>query len=153
VCTTGAVVEQVAGFSLTEYPPDGKGEDELDFETKLLKYDRRGGFVLALVSEEEQNCSSSTRLREDMLHIWLRRMESLGGQTLLERHGASSSFGQNHVEECSDPDGEGVMNNKLSSTLVKPSFASDRRIVRLVIARIFADILQAKFREQLLQQK
>ena len=71
-------------------------------------------------------------LQEDMLEIWLLRMKSLGGGVLLER--AASSKG----EDDGDPDGP-------TTAGATPSFASDRRIIRLVIARIFADVLQEKY--------
>ena len=66
-------------------------------------------------------------------------MKTLGGPTLLER-GKSTS---NKDDDNDDPDGPA-----LESKSATPSFASDRRIIRLVIARIFADLLQAKFLEQ-----
>ena len=121
-------MEQVAAFNLTEYPPDGRGSMELDFEQKLLIYDRRGGFTLPMVSEEGI-------LQEDLLEIWLRRMKALGGSVLLER-------GQSTKGEEGDPDGP-------TSASARASFASDRRVIRLIIARIFADLLQEKFLEKL----
>ena len=125
-------MEQVAAFQFTEYPPDGRGSMEIDFETKLLTYDRRGGFVLPLVSDDGE-------LQEDLVQIWMRRMESLGGPTLLERGPSKPKDGDQ--EDDDDPDGP-------TSALAKPSFASDRRIIRLIIARIFADLLAAKFLEK-----
>ena len=125
-------MEQVAAFQFTEYPPDGRGSMEIDFETKLLTYDRRGGFVLPLVSDDGE-------LQEDLVQIWMRRMESLGGPTLLERRPSKPKDGDQ--EDNDDPDGP-------NSALAKPSFASDRRIIRLIIARIFADLLTAKFLEK-----
>lgn len=124
--STGAVVEQIAGFKYTEYSADCRADPsvELDFETKLLTYDRRGGFTLPLVNEQGV-------LQEDLLQIWLRRMETLGGPKLLERGPSTSSEG-------GDPDGP-------TSVAAKPSFASDRRVIRLIIARIFADMLQEKY--------
>jgi hypothetical protein len=125
-----AVVEQVAGFVHTAYPPDGRGTVELDFEALLL-YDRRGGFTLPLVTEEGV-------LSEDKVQVWLHRMASLGGPVLLER-GPSST--RHHKEEADDdPDGP-----VLQRSGAKPSFASDRRIIRLIIARFFADVLMEKF--------
>ena len=120
----------MAGFKLTGYPPDGRGSMELDFEQKLLTYDRRGGFTLPLVSEENDGV-----LQEDLLQIWLQRMKALGGPVLLERGKSGSQ----------DNDGDADGPTSLATTSAKPSFASDRRIIRLVIARIFADLLQEKF--------
>lgn len=99
---------------------------EVDFETKLLSYDRRGGFVLPMVSEDGL-------LQDDLVEIWLPRMKALGESVLLER-GASSR------DEADDGDPDGAM-----AVGATPSFASDRRIIRLVIARIFADVLQEKY--------
>eukprot|EP00977_Amphora_coffeiformis_P017787 scaffold5920_cov172-Amphora_coffeaeformis.AAC.3 len=129
---SGAIVEQVAGFHLTQYPPDGRGAAERDFETKLLIYDRRGGFMLPMVSEEGD-------LQEDLVNIWFRRMQTLAGAVLLER-GTSSSKADGDEEEDGDPDGPTTKD-------ATPSFASDRRVIRLVIARIFADMLQEKYLE------
>lgn len=140
---TGAVVEQVAGFKLTEYPPDARGSMELDFEQKLLIYDRRGGFTMPIVSEDDGV------LQEELLQIWLRRMKALGGPKLLER-GQSSSATKSSGETNDDDDDEGDPDGPtpVESKSATPSFASDRRIIRLVIARIFADLLQGKFLEQ-----
>ena len=127
-------MEQVAGFKLTEYPPDGKGSMELDFEQKVLLYDRRGGFILNLVSEQ------SSSLNKDVLEMWIRRLETLGGSVLLERKSSSTSpEGNSNNVNDDDPDGPTAVSS------AKPSFASDRRIIRLIIARIFADMLQKKY--------
>ena len=134
------MVEQVAGFKLTEYPPDGRGSMELDFEQKLLIYDRRGGFTMPMVNQEGV-------LQEDLLQIWLERMKTLGGPPLLER-GKSTSNKDSNGEDDDDPDGPAT-----ESKSATPSFASDRRVIRLVIARIFADLLQAKFLEQQKEQE
>lgn len=135
-------MEQVAGFKLTEYPPDARGSMELDFEQKLLVYDRRGGFTMPIVSEHDGE------LQEELLQIWLKRMKALGGPKLLERGQSSSatkSNGETNDEgDEGDPDGPTTVESKSAT----PSFASDRRIIRLVIARIFADLLQEKFLEQ-----
>jgi len=146
-------VEQVAGFKLTEYPPDGRGDVERDFETKLLSYDRRGGFVLPLVSEDGV-------LRDDMVDVWLRRLSTLGGPVLLERGASSSSSSNpskmiaskgaaNHEgnDEGDDDDDDDDVDGMAMTKGATPSFASDRRIIRLVIARIFADTLQEKYLE------
>ena len=133
----------MAGFKLTEYPPDGRGSMELDFEQKLLVYDRRGGFTMPIVSEGEDGV-----LQEELLQIWLKRMKALGGRKLLERGQSSStnksSDGTEDNDDEGDPDGPTAVQSKSAT----PSFASDRRIIRLVIARIFADLLQEKFLEQ-----
>ena len=131
------MVEQVAGFKLTEYPPDGRGTIELDFEQKVLVYDRRGGFTLSLVSEDGV-------LQEELLDMWLARMKSLGGPVLLERGKSMTpkTNGDDENDEEGDPDGPSEAS---AGSSAKPSFASDRRIIRLIIARVFADWLQEKY--------
>jgi hypothetical protein len=116
------VIEQVAHFNLSEYPDDGRGEIELDFE-KHLRYDRRGGFVL--LGDEGANVAD----------VWWKRMESLAGPKLLDRGQAVSD----------DADEDEVP--KAKSTI--PSFRSDRRIVRLLIARYWADLLQKRYETHL----
>lgn len=118
-----AVMEQVAGFELTKYPPDGRGDVELNFEG-ILKYDRRGGFTLVLTNDDV--------LLERNLDSWLARMESLGQAKLLER-GKSPADSDEGDTDIASPQ------------TARTSFQSDRRIVRLLIARFFADIHQEKF--------
>lgn len=121
-----AVTEQVAHFQDTKYPPDGRGDSEISFE-KTLYYDRRGGFTLKIVDKEGN-------LKVDIIHIWLKRMESLGGPILLERtpKKTDNDEGADDAEED-------------SKNAAKPSFRMDRRVVRLLIARSWADALMRKF--------
>uniref|UniRef100_A0A7S2Y8X8 Uncharacterized protein n=1 Tax=Entomoneis paludosa TaxID=265537 RepID=A0A7S2Y8X8_9STRA len=132
-----AVIEQVAGFPLTEYPPDGRGSVEIDYEG-ILTYDRRGGFTLPLVQEDGET------LMEENLEIWLTELQNIGspGKQLLQR-GISSAKKDGGHEDDEDGDADGP-----TKDAAKTSFASDRRIIRLIIARIWADLLQEKFREQ-----
>lgn len=112
------VLEQVAYFDITGYECDGRGGPEINFEGSL-KFDRRGGFTLADLGSEE------TKTR------WLLRHRALGGPKLLDRN-----------ERMVDEDDQ--ENDKVEAPS-KPSFRSDRRIVRLLIARHFADMLQRLF--------
>jgi hypothetical protein len=123
-----AVTEQVAHFKVTNYPFDGRGTDEINFE-KILVFDRRGGFTLRDASDE-------TREK------WLLRHKSLGGPKLLERNAKKSA---DYDSDNEDDDGEEKEegNNGVNSDV--PSFRSDRRIIRLLIARCFADTLQEAF--------
>eukprot|EP00522_Entomoneis_paludosa_P008232 CAMPEP_0172455390 /NCGR_PEP_ID=MMETSP1065-20121228/12042_1 /TAXON_ID=265537 /ORGANISM="Amphiprora paludosa, Strain CCMP125" /LENGTH=280 /DNA_ID=CAMNT_0013207851 /DNA_START=21 /DNA_END=863 /DNA_ORIENTATION=+ len=132
-----AVIEQVAGFPLTEYPPDGRGSVEIDYEG-ILTYDRRGGFTLPLVQEDGET------LMEENLEIWLTELQNIGspGKQLLQR-GISSAKKDGGHEDDEDGDADGP-----TKDAAKTSFTSDRRIIRLIIARIWADLLQEKFREQ-----
>lgn len=134
-----AVTEQVAHFELTQYPNDGRGQAELEFE-KHLTFDRRGGFTLKDLD------STMTR------NAWLLRHETLGGPKLLERNplsrrttvvatpldGESSSDDEEEKEEE-------VPENNPRTGVPTPSFRSDRRILRLLIARHFADVLQRAY--------
>jgi len=123
-----AVTEQVAHFEVTCYPPDGRGEAELGFE-KCLSFDRRAGFTLTSVDSDE------TKRR------WLARHKALGGPKLLERNPKRSSDDDDEEEgENADID-----DNQGASAGDTPSFRSDRRIVRLVIARHFADVVQRAY--------
>ncbi|GKY90644.1 hypothetical protein MPSEU_000037800 [Mayamaea pseudoterrestris] len=131
------VMEQVAFFSLTEYGPDGRSADELAFEQQLLQFDKRGGFVLKLLNDDG---SSS----EELLNMWLQRIKSLGGPKLLDR-GPSK---EDEAEEGFDADAGPSINTKTEQQAsTGASFQSDRRIIRLIIARFWADLLMDKFAE------
>lgn len=132
-----AVVEQVAGFPLTAYPPDGRGDAELDFETQLLTFDRRGGFTMKLVEDD------GVTLNRDKLTMWIQQLRNIGspGKQLLQRKASPSSSSSNK-EDDDEGDADGPITSR-----AKTSFASDRRIIRLLIARKWADLLFAKFKE------
>ncbi|KAL7561195.1 hypothetical protein ACA910_004121 [Epithemia clementina (nom. ined.)] len=155
-----AVIEQVANFPLTEYPLDGRGSIETDFE-KLLIYDRRGGFTLPLfLSDDNDNEADVGTVNERALKVWLNQMEhSVGssGQQLLVRGTGSSNppvagrqaNNSNDDNDESNENEDGDPDISIRKTpQAQTSFASDRRIVRLVIARIWAELLESKFLEQ-----
>ena len=122
-----AVTEQVAHFRVTNYPVDGRGTAEIDFED-ILVYDRRGGFTLRDASEETRD-------------KWLVRHKTLGGPKLLERNARK-------IVDSDDEnsDNEEEKEEEISGTNPDvPSFRSDRRIIRLLIARAFADTIQEAF--------
>jgi len=123
-----AVTEQVAHFKVTNYPFDGRGTDEINFE-KMLVFDRRGGFTLRDASDE-------TREK------WLLRHKSLGGPKLLERNAKKSA---DYDSDNEDDDGKEKEEENNGVDPDVPSFRSDRRIIRLLIARCFADALQEAF--------
>lgn len=127
-----AVTEQVAHFEVTKYPVDGRGEAEISFED-ILGFDRRGGFTL----KEDT---------EDTRRKWLIRHKTLGGPKLLERNAKkitnNNKDSDDEEEEDDDHDKEEEGGGTTSSV---PSFRSDRRIVRLLIARFFADTLQQAY--------
>lgn len=119
-----AVAEQVACFDKTAYEPDGRGEIELHFEEYLI-FDRRGGFTL-------KDLTYDGRLNSKVLSVWLRRMQALGGPKLLDR-GPST--------------GDSEDDRSAARGKATPSFASDRRIIRLLIAKLWAEFLQKKYLE------
>jgi hypothetical protein len=145
LCT---VLEQVAAFDLTQYPPDGRGEVELNFE-RILYHDRRGGFTISLLSTTTTSSSSSGDGRawnEEHLNIWLERMKSLGGPKLLERGPPSTSTTHNNDAKDGDAGGDADdVDGPTGTSTAKSSFQSDRRIVRLLIARYWANIFQQKY--------
>jgi hypothetical protein len=165
LCT---VLEQVAAFDLTQYPPDGRGAVELNFE-RILYYDRRGGFTLNLLrstssSNDDKNKNANTPGRrqwnEENLNIWLEQMKSLGGPKLLER-GPSTATSRCRAatdenenddgdvdgaeEHGGDTDGPISTAQQQQQQQSKTSFQSDRRILRLLIARYWADVFQQKY--------
>jgi hypothetical protein len=121
------VIDQVANFKVTGYGVDGRGEPEINFE-KWLMFDRRGGFTLAYLD--------SRQTKKD----WLLRHRTLAGPKLLDRNAKK--------EHDEDNDADSGSEKKIETSEI-PSFRSDRRIIRLLISRHFADILQRVFlREQ-----
>jgi len=153
LCT---VTEQVANFKGTELPWDGRGDAELAFEQALV-FDRRGGFMLR-VKQTDGTVDTS------VLQIWLDRMKSLGGPKLLERappkHNPKPKVDSDDEEDEGDID-EGL--KKLSTgdneeedvdePSSGPSFRADRRIIRLMIARYWADQMMKKFLAEQSQQQ
>lgn len=125
-----AVTEQIANFNITGYPTDGRGQAEVGFE-EILIFDRRGGFTLKNLDSAETRDS------------WLVRQEALGGPKLLERN-AKKTASQDDSDEESGSEEE-VKTTTNQGTPPAPSFRSDRRIVRLLIARHFADVLERAF--------
>jgi hypothetical protein len=127
-----AVCEQVAKFKDTKYPTDARGESETAFE-KEVYYDRRGGFTIKIVNKEGE-------MQEDILTIWLNRIKSLGGPVLLERTPKQVDSGTGGADEVEDKNAP------------KPSFRSDRRIVRLLVARFWADALIKKYKASMVSE-
>ena len=125
-----AVTEQVANFPLTGYPTDGRGSAEVGFE-EILTFDRRGGFTLKNIDSDETK------------QLWLDRQKALGGPKLLERN--AKKVTNESDDESGEEEEEATTPSESPAT---PSFRSDRRILRLLIARHFADVLErAYFKE------
>ncbi|CAB9502325.1 expressed unknown protein [Seminavis robusta] len=144
LCT---VVEQVANFPATQLPTDARGESETNFEQSLV-FDRRGGFTLKLKQKDGS-------LNADVLQIWLDRMKSLGGPKLLERAPPKKkvvvdSSDEEEEDDDGDVDAGGLKQQDdpdEDEPASGPSFRSDRRIIRLLIARYWADQMMKKFLE------
>lgn len=127
-----AILEQVAFFDMTGYPNDGRGSDEIQFE-KILAFVRQGGFTIkGLVVDGS--------ISREVLNFWLNRMKSLGGPKLLQRESKTNSENEEGIQDEADYAGKTV--GKSSA-----GFASDRRVIRLIIARFWANSLQKKFLE------
>lgn len=141
-----AVVEQVAFFELTSYPPDGRGCAELEFE-RALKFSRQAGFTISNL----ESTDGQDTLRSDVLEMWLDRMKSLRGPKLLERGSRSTNYTTRNDEGSSSGDdgnsSEGGADDpdEKETQAGGAGFASDRRIIRLLIARYWADIVQKKY--------
>lgn len=127
-----AILEQVAFFDMTGYPKDGRGSDEIEFE-KSLAFVRQGGFTL-------KNMVVDGTVSKEVLQVWLNRMKSLGGAKLLQRASEKADENQEDVIDQGGVDDAGKVLGKSSA-----GFTSDRRVIRLVIARFWATSLQKKF--------
>lgn len=146
-----AVVEQVANFAITGYSPDGRSDAELRLEEKLA-FDRRGGFLLRIARRNEET-KKFTEMNEDVLDALLDIMESLGGPKLLHRAPKKDVVGgdENDEEEKGDADADADANANADADAADDneagtSFRSDRRIIRLIIARYWADRIIDKCR-------
>lgn len=161
LCT---VVEQVANFPATQLSVDARGTTgEVAFEENLV-FDRRGGFTLKnLVVKQPQStdgaeatAANNKVINDKVLQIWLDRMQSLGGPKLLDR-AAPVKRKKNGDDSSSDEEDDGDADDGLKTSRDEddapdpndpsagPSFRADRRIIRLLIARYWADQMMAKF--------
>ena len=132
---------------------------EIEFE-QLLTFDKRCGFTLKnLLIEKDGDGTNEKVVNRDVLDVWLVRHKSLAGPKLLDRNykekkktksdnGEDGEDGEDNDNENDDND-DGENGGGESSTNVESkvtaSFRADRRIVRLVIARIWANNLQAAY--------
>jgi hypothetical protein len=158
-----AVVEQLSNFHHTGYgvdapPPGCNGgggvdDDEELFET-VLNYNSWGvqGFNLDVATNILlEDSEEEWKVNEETLDIFLKRMVSLAGPTLLARAAkvvTDDDDDDNTNDNSSDDDGTEMDNGQKSETSSnnKPSFRSDRRVARLMIARYWADRLIEKYR-------
>jgi hypothetical protein len=141
-----AALEQIAYFDLTEYESDGPTDSvEREFESVLV-FDKRRGFTLKDFEVMDPTGLSQSSV-DDVLDVVLRRFESLGGPTLLERPRRRRKNGNDDDDSDDDPDNAVADSSDTSIVASEPSFQSDRRILRLFIARYFADQLKTKYAE------
>ncbi len=132
------VIEQVANFGLTKYDNDGRGEEEIAFE-KMLTFNRRGGFMLGMVKDDAE-------IDEEVLLMFCSVMKTLGGPKLLQRGPSSTNRGDDGEEDGGDGGGADEPIKEDSKEGSGPSFRSDRRIARLIIARYWADQIISKYK-------
>ncbi len=168
-----AIMEQVAHFPETKYPFDSLRSSENDQSAELrfeqtLQFDRRSGFTLPILPATSTT-ESTTSI--DVLQILLDRIRTLGNTKLLSRGTTTTTTPLNYdndkEEEVDDevdddvdgptnrrltvePLGTTMANTSLSSSSTKcgiptPSFQSDRRMIRLILARYWADILIQRY--------
>jgi len=130
-----AVTEQVANFSATSYEMDGIGSNEVEFEDELI-FDKRGGFTLKILNQDKT-------VNEETLQVLLNRIQSLGNGKLLDRGVSTRILRDDDEDDDSGADEPDVVQE--SEKAAKPSFRSDRRIVRLLVARYWADALKKKY--------
>ena len=105
-----------------------------------MKYDRFGGFVVEIANEVEDG---TLEMNNDVLRVFTSTVKSLGASKLLHRGPSTSKPGDAEAGGADDTDRENE-NGKAG-----PSFRSDRRIARLLIARHWADQIISKYRESI----
>lgn len=127
LCT---VIEQVASFKKTGYGTDARGPAEKDFEEALI-FKRQCGFTLPIENEDG--------IDDCVLNTFIDMMMSLSGPKLLLR-GPKTSTDANEDEDNAAQAGE-----EMAIGSRCPSFRSDRRVLRLLIARYWADRIIEKF--------
>lgn len=146
-----AIIEQVAHFHLTNYPIDASTTDttEINFEN-ILGFNRYSGFNIDFTNDDNTN----NKIDYDTLQIWMERMKSLCGPKLLAR-GTKNNIDNDNKNMDDDNDNDEI--DGPSSSIKKESsaassaaagssgFQSDRRMIRLIIARYWADLLIQKY--------
>jgi hypothetical protein len=131
-----AVTEQVANFQLTNYETDAVTEEEADFED-MLYFNPADGFMLVMQED----------IKVDVVEAFLQYMIKLGGPKLLFTRASSHPDPSNDSNsKIPTEDGDGDAAETYSEG---PSFRSDRRIVRLLIGRYFADRIIDQYTESL----
>lgn len=124
-----SVIDQVANFPLTKLPPDSVGIEELQFE-RMLKFNRFGGFILNIIEKDEND--DKLKINTDVLNSFVSIMASLGGPRLLERDSSRTK------QKDEDRNADEIIEKNVGK---KHSFRSDRRLVRLIISKFWADCI------------
>lgn len=141
-----AQVEQVANFKLTGYPVDARsgfgGNNYEEIFEKELSFVKVGpGFCLKIVKGKDDDLE----VDEEVLLMFLRRMVSLSGPTLLTRAVKCSYNDEGDTKHDNESEGDADGASEKSESNVT-SFRSDRRVIRLLIARYWADRLIDKYK-------
>lgn len=136
-----AVTEQVANFGITKYETDARGEIEIAFEKDLV-FSRRGGFMLK-IAKPSADKPGELVIDEAVLKMFVAVIRGLGGPKLLNRGPSTSKNKQNQGQDEEKEDVKTGIEEE--ENVANPSFRSDRRIVRLVVARYWADQLINKY--------
>ena len=124
-----AVSEQLEHFNVTglgiDAPNDGSvtSQSEVDFE-KDIQFDSKRGFYINIATISGNSDDNEYTINNLVLEHFLHRMVTLAGPTLLT---------------CSDK------NNSNNSN--EPRFHSDRRIIRLIIAKYWAEKIIDRFQQ------
>ena len=148
--------EQLANFKVTKYPVDARSNSGADNEEVLfekeLKYLKIGpGFTLDVVTKNpSDNCGDGgLSINNDVLLVFLQRVVSLAGPTLLARAGKVHKDDDNDDDDDDDDDDDVDRDTPVGSETENnvTSFRSDRRVARLLIARFWADSLIELYKE------
>ena len=141
-----AVTEQVANFGVTKYDVDARGDKEIAFE-KSMVFSRRGGFMLNIAKKSKEK-PEELEIDEEVLKMFVEVMKGLGGPKLLHRGPSTTKKttdeeGKNDVSDEKEEDAPVGIEEE--EDVAQPSFRSDRRLARLVVARYWADQLISKY--------
>lgn len=142
------VVEQVANFPKTKYGVDARcnedGDNTEEIFEKELRFQKVGpGFCLNIINDTDGT------VNDEVLTKFLQRMVSLAGPTLLAR-APKVSHDNDDDDEGSDGGGEadGGASEEINAETNTPSFRSDRRVARLLIAKYWADRLMELYKQE-----
>lgn len=131
----------MANFKITGYGVDARGDDLEERFEKVLKFKKVGpGFSLDIATNLGGG-GSDGEVDEEVLLVFLQRVASLAGPKLLAR------AARTHEDKENDSGSEGEADGAEKNQSDVPSFRSDRRVIRLMIVRYWADRLIEKYKE------